>query len=181
MTKATVILTAILLTVSVSAMEISLSAEPYLAGGVCVQPVIPAEGDDVTITLRPSVDGQPPENVPGLVTITAPGGGKRDMPVRLERDQDGALAGHVSWKAWSNGLYTVTAAIDPEDAVTEDVEDNNTAVLTLPVVVQGRRPHFPWYREVETARWTTCFAPGSRRRRCDGTQSAHPARHRHQP
>lgn len=139
-----------------SATDLGLIAEPYLRGGLCTDPVVPAEKDLVTILLRPTVDGTVAGPVPARVTITAGDGRARQFDLQLTATEDGGLAGSVEWKAWKNGLYSVSAVLDPENAIEEDDETNNAAELTLPVVVEGRKPHFVWYGEVETARWTTC-------------------------
>lgn len=159
MRKPTALVLLLLLSVAVApagAVDLSLTAEPYLTGGVCVQPVIPQEGDSVTISLRPRVSGQLPETATGRVTITAPDGRSRTFTLELTPSDSGGMVGSLEWKAWANGLYHLAANIDPDDRVAEDDESNNTAHLRLPVVVEGRRPHFVWYREEGEARWTTC-------------------------
>ncbi len=143
------------------AMDLSLTADPYLTGGICIQPVIPEEGDLVTITVRAEVSGEAPERVEGRLTITAPGDGSRSFTLELTPTGAGQLVGSIDWKAWVNGLYHVRAVIDPNEVCAESDRTNNEAELTLPVVASGRRPHFVWYREYADARWTTVVTSAS--------------------
>jgi len=138
------------------APDLSVTAEPYLTGGVFAKPLLPHEGQDVTLTVRASVVGQIKTNPDARVTIVgATGKTVAQQTIRLTRRERSA-EGTWTWKASTNGLYKARVEIDPSGRIRESDETNNVAELALPVVVQGRTMHFAWYREVPTARWTTC-------------------------
>jgi hypothetical protein len=98
-----------------------------------------------------------PAGIAANVAITAPDGAFRDFPVQLT-PEEGQAIGTLEWKAWQNGLYTVAATVDPGDAIAESNEQNNSAAIKLPVVIPGRRPHFPWFAERDWLRWATIWA-----------------------
>jgi len=89
------------------------------------------------------------------VAITHPSGATRHRSLDLAVTGEEAL-GTLEITAPVNGCYTLTATVDPHDAIQETDESNNTAGITLPVVVAGRNLNFVWYREVPTLRWATC-------------------------
>jgi len=143
--------------VSVRAANVSLSAEPYLEGGLFTDPAFPAEGDPLTITVRAVCDGDTASAIPARITITnANGAAVFFESLELARTDTHAEAA-VAWTSENNGLFTVRAELDPENRMSESNESDNAAEIILPVTVKGRHVqlHFPWYREVPFARWTT--------------------------
>jgi hypothetical protein len=136
--------------------DLSITAEPYATGGLFTWPVLPEEGKAVTITVRARCEGQVPIDPVARLTLTSSDGKTiAEEKLALKRKEEQA-EGRWTWTAGKNGLYRVKAVVDPDGAVAESREDNNAAELVLPVVVKGRKLHFPWYREVPTARWATC-------------------------
>jgi len=144
------------LPVGVFGADLSITADPYLTGGLFSSPVLAQEGGAVTVTVRASCTGELSADPRARLTLTGPDGKVLAEPTLvLKREKDRA-EGHWTWTAAGNGLYEIKVVLDPESAISETREDNNTARLTLPVVVEGRKLHFAWYREIPTARWTTC-------------------------
>jgi len=140
---------------AVDAVDLSIVADPYATGGLFTNPVIPTEEQDVTITVRAAVEGECPQNMSADLVITDSTGLAQHYPIELV-PKEGQAIGWVRWRAQQNGLYTVRAELDPDKAVAETDETNNSAKITLPVTVPGRKLHFVWYREVPSLRWTTC-------------------------
>ncbi len=139
------------------AVDLVISADSYATGGLFTNPLIPGEKDIVTITVRATVEGEMPAGIAANVAITAPDGASRHFPVELT-PKEGQATGTFQWKAWQNGLYRVVATLDPDNAIAEANEQNNSAAIKLPVVITGRRPHFPWFAERDWLRWATIWA-----------------------
>jgi len=140
----------------VYAADLALTAEPYLTGGVYTRPVLPQEGEKVTVIVRAQCAGQIDAAPQARLTLLSPAGTTvAEQSLALKRTEDQAEASWT-WTAGANGLYKVRAQVDPANQIAETDEDNNAAELTLPVLVKGRKLHFAWYREVGTTRWTTC-------------------------
>ncbi len=139
------------------ALDLSLTAAPYTTGGLYTNPVFPVEGETVQIVLRAQVEGETAGAIPAELAIGYPSGLVRRFPLSLTL-ADGLAEGVLPFSAPANGIYTVTATLDPEQALNETDESNNTAQITLPVVVAGRELNFVWYGEEPTLRWTTCVA-----------------------
>ncbi len=141
----------------VYAVDLAISADSYRTAGLFTNTVLPEEGSDVTITVRATVEGQMPADITADVKIIASDGGARHFLVELT-PEEGQATGTLQWKAWQNGLYRVVATLDPDNAIAESNEQNNSASIDLPVIVAGRTLHFAWYRDelYPRARWTTC-------------------------
>ena len=150
---------ALLLQSCVGATDLSLPAQPYGMGGLFTRPLIPVEKDTVTITIRAQLQGDPGSDVQAQVDITAPDGRVRQFTVELALSE-GTAQGRLQWKAWLNGLYQVRAQLDPANQVAETDESNNEAQLLLPVVIAGRKPHFPWFGQKDYLRWATIWGGG---------------------
>ncbi len=141
------------------AADLAITADPYSTAGLFTNPLIPVEGDVVTITVRASVAGDVNVAINAEVTLTAPDGRSRHYAVAL-MPEEGQATGSLEWKAWRNGRYVVTARLDPKDELAEANEDNNSAEIELPVVIPGRKPHFPWFSQRDYLRWATIWAGG---------------------
>ncbi len=141
------------------AVDLAISADSYATGGLFTNPLIPAEGDTVTITVRATVQGEVPTGISADVAVTAPDRASRHFPIELT-PEEGQATGTLQWKAWQNGLYRVTATLDPDNAIAESNEQNNSAAIDLPVVIAGRQPHFPYWHVVADLRWATIWAGG---------------------
>lgn len=139
------------------AVDLAISADSYATSGLFTNPLIPGEKDLVTITVRATVEGEMPTGIAADVKIIAPDGGARHFPVELT-PEEGQATGTFQWKAWQNGLYRVVATLDPDNAIAEANEQNNSASLDLPVVIAGRQPHFPYFAERDHLRWATIWA-----------------------
>ncbi len=136
--------------------DLSITAEPYLTGGLFTRPVLPHEGDRVTITVRATCSGPIDSDPQARLTLLCHA--HRTMIERtldLKRTENRAEASWT-WTAGGNGIYHVRVEIDPGNRIAEANEDNNTAELILPVLIKGRKVHVAWYREVPTTRWATC-------------------------
>jgi hypothetical protein len=155
-----------------AAPNLSISTEPYLAGGLFSCPTFPHEGQEVVLTVRAGCSGDLAENpLASLVIRDAHGAVLAEktltlsivLPVASKAGDDSdppAPCAEATW-TWSserNGLFEVEVVLDPGNTIQEENEQDNTATLVLPVIVKGkgRALHFPWYREIPTARWATC-------------------------
>ena len=142
---------------SAAAANLSITAEPYMTGGLFTNPLLPQEGQEVVITVRAQCTGDVP--APGAVLTIADSDGEQLLSETLSLStKEGVAEARYTWSSDQNGLYTVRVTLDPEDKVAEENEDDNTAELVLPVIVRGkcRDLHFPWYREYANGRWCTC-------------------------
>ena len=139
------------------ALDLAISTQNYGTSGLFTNPLIPGEKEIVKITVRATIAGDMPAQVAADIGILAPDGTARHYPVQLTPGS-GQATGTLEWKAWQNGLYRVVATLDPDNALAETNEQNNVASLDLPVVVPGRRPHFPWFAERDCLRWATIWA-----------------------
>jgi len=140
---------------SAYSVDLSISADPYAIAGLFTNPAVPTENEVVTITVRATLQGERPRNVPADLTITDYAGAAQQFSLELATDE-GHAEGAVGWKAPQNGLYKVEVELDPDKTIIESDETNNSAQITLPVTVRGRKLHFVWYREAPSLRWTTC-------------------------
>ena len=157
----------------------SITAEPYIAGGLFTTPLIPKEDEDITITIRATCAGGASQSLSANVTIINDKGApiheeeialQASVPVEGEetpKDAPPTAEGTVVWRSAKNGLFRVKAALDPKNTIAEDDESDNDATLVLPVTVAGpgRDLHFPWYREVQTTRWCTSITSSQKCRR----------------
>jgi hypothetical protein len=139
------------------ALNLSISAEPYLEGGLFANPVLPTQGDSVTITVRARCEGEVPATLPARLTIVDTN--QETLVVedlQLVREDVHAVA-RFTWSSKNNGVFTVRAELDPNNRISESIEKDNTAEIIVPFIVKGRNftLHFPWYREMPDARWTT--------------------------
>ena len=168
----------------VQAVDLEIVPEPYGIAGLFTNPIIPAEGDTVTITVRAVVRGEVSRRLTADLSVVDPEGEPERHKVELTAEEGPALvgvemttvkngsfrvvpkadpkrrtaAGRIRWEAPRNGRYTVTAKLDPDNIIRETDETNNTASLELPVVTPGRQPHFVWYHHHEYLRWPTVWA-----------------------
>ncbi len=160
--------------------DLSIEADNYSVGGLFTNPLIPAEGETVTITVRAIVDGKVNGDIKANVAIKMPGGKVIEEMVTLKPDKEGTTAtgwienketdrfkldmskrtatGSIEWKAGGNGQYFVTATVDPENKIAESDEKNNVGTIELPVLIDGRQPHFPWFGSEEHLRWATIWS-----------------------
>ena len=154
-----IVVTAVGLTAA-HAADLSLTATPHSVGGLFSNPLIPAEGDTVTITVRAQVQGELADPVEAEWRLRSANGSTTHSE-RLKLTIEGSQAsGSFTWTPPHNGLYTLRAVVDPDDRIAEDDRGNNEATLELPVVVSGRRPYFPWYAERDYLRWANLWAGG---------------------
>ncbi len=155
----------------------SITAEPYLTGGLFTNPLIPKAGEVTTITVRATCVNASPEGVKAEATI------RNDQGIAVHREmltlQPTPLAEGIepavpptakavfTWQSPKNGMFKVKVALDPDNAVIESDERDNVTSLTLPVTVagNGRALHFPWYREFPQARWCTCITSTQKEKR----------------
>lgn len=161
MSRSFLCLIAITLTASLApayAVDLAISADSYRTAGLFTSTVLPEEGSDVNIVVRARCEGDVSDPITARLTLL-----RKDGATVAERNlilnNKGALAeGSWTWKAAANGLYKVVATVDPDNAIAESNEHNNSASLDLPVIVAGRTLHFAWYRDepYPRARWTTC-------------------------
>lgn len=151
--------------------NISISSAPYVESGLYVSKPIPKEGESIEITVSAKWKQAPnaAADIPARVSVykgtakdaleTVPEG---NAPVftsdlLLTREGTGDFTASLSWLAEVNGLYTVYAEADPENGVDESDETDNSASLTLPVVVRDKDLHFVWYRvPAFDFRYVTC-------------------------
>ncbi len=146
----------LLLASSSFAVDLGLDTEQYSTGGLFTDPLFPAENSSVKITVRASVEGEINTDVKANIGITAPNGKVVTESVVLKLDKGGKTAtGSIDFKTPGNGQYFVTATIDPNNEIAESNEKNNTGRIELPVVIDGRQPHFPWYTSAKYFRWIT--------------------------
>lgn len=157
MTRTPWILGLLAFCLSAQGANMSLSAEPYLEGGLFASPVLPAEGSPATITVRVQCDGVGASKIPAQVTIKDDEGTEVFSQTLDLARKDSVAEGSVSWSSERNGLFTVRAEVDPANRLAESDETDNAAEIIVPFIVKGRnfKLHFPWYREVPFARWTT--------------------------
>ena len=152
--------------VSTNAGDVAITADPYASGGLFTNPVLPAEEEIVTITVRATVEGEAPDHINADLTIVAPDGTEQHYPVALVPGE-GEATGCIEWEAGRNGLYTVTAKLSPAKTMTEANKANRTAQIVLPVIARDKKLHFVWYREVPTMRWTTCVTSANDSAQCE--------------
>lgn len=168
--------------VAAAAPNYSITPEPYLTGDLFTNPLLPCVGQEISIIIRAVCDGGAQQKPSARIAILDAAGEtvfekqleltpspavqnddqKRDAPPSVP-----SAEASVMWKCDHNGLFTVRAGIDPENAVAESCESDNEAELVLPVVVtgKGRKLHFPWYRESACARWCTCITSAEKAQR----------------
>jgi hypothetical protein len=150
--------------VAAAAPNLSITSEPYLTGGLFTNPLLPQEGQEVTITVRAQSTGTLTADPQARLVIANRAGEQvAETVLSLSRSEEVAEAAYA-WSSDRNGLFTVHVELDPDDALTEENETDNTATMILPVIVKGkgRELHFPWYREYADARWCTCVTSASR-------------------
>ena len=150
---------------TVAAPNVNISAAPYLAGGLFTNPVFPVEGQEVAITVRASCTNDAPCPFDAHLTLRdAAGSLVTETTLSLDRNPaspDVTVEAVFRWMGGPNGLYTARVELDPANVIAEENEEDNTAELAVPVVVQGRALHFPWYSEWPAARWATCITSAS--------------------
>lgn len=146
------------------AANISLTAEPYLEGGLFTNPVLPVQGRTATITVRAQCDGRLPSKIPARLTITD----SQELVVAdeiISLDRQGAIAeGTFPFTSDQTGIFRVRVEVNPDRRIEESDYSDNAAEILLPFIVRGRnyRLHFPWYRETPFARWTTVVTSTAR-------------------
>ncbi|MFC1675771.1 CARDB domain-containing protein [Planctomycetota bacterium] len=160
--------------------DLSIDTKYYSVSGLFTNPLIPAEAQTVKITVRATIEGEITGKIKANVSIATPGGEVINKMVSLKLDKKGTTAtewvpakrkgrfrlgnskktatGFVEWKALSNGQYFVTATLDPNNEIAESNENNNVGTIELPVVIDGRQPHFPWYGSEKHLRWATIWS-----------------------
>lgn len=142
------------------AVELSLRATPYSTSSLFTDPLIPAEGETVTLTVRATVAGEVRAPLEADLTLRS-ATGRVLLTERLTLTlEEGQATGSLRWTPRRNGLYTLRAVVDPENRFPEEDPGDNEAILELPVVVPGRRPYFPWFGEREHLRWANLWGGG---------------------
>jgi len=142
------------------AVELSLTATPYSTGGLFTNPLIPAEGETVTFTVRAAVAEEVRAPLEADLTLRSANGRTLWRDRRTLILEKGQATASFHWTPRHNGLYTLRAVVDPEDRFPEEDPSDNAATLELPVVVPGRRPYFPWFGEREHLRWANLWGGG---------------------
>ena len=144
-------------------LNISLDKKSYMEGGLFSKPLLPLAGEEVTVTVRASYTGELSEDVEAALVLVD----SRGKTVAQEKlslvAKDGIAQGAWTWKSEKNGLYKVRATVDPENRLKESTEADNTREMILPVLVQGRKLFFPWYREMPGLRWANCFTTAGKK------------------
>ena len=138
--------------------NLALTGDPYLAGGLFTNPVLPEEGQPVAITVRATADGLDAEPIPARVIIQNAAGRAHYTGALALKPVEAGFETTFCWHAPGNGLYRVRAMLDPDNAMAETDESDNATEILLPIIAAGPNSvlHFPWYRETPFARWTTC-------------------------
>ena len=141
--------------------NLSVKASPYYNGGLFTFPLLPREGEEVRIFVRADAKGDyaSRNRMPqASITITA-----SDDSTVLQRlltltETGTKLEASVIWNPEKNGVYRVSAELDPLNIIDETSETDNSAQIALPVLVEGKVPHFVWYRRpAADIRWMTCI------------------------
>lgn len=134
-------------------LDLAVTTEPYLQSSIYTNPVLPLEGDPVKLGVEVPLDAAPVAKPVAQVRLFGPDG----PPVVDERVElvweDGVASAEVEWQAGANGLYRLEVVLDPDKAMEEDNETNNSGSLIVPVVIKERPLFFPWYRATGWARW----------------------------
>ncbi len=141
---------------ALAAPNLSLTAQPYLSGGLFTTPVLVEQGKAVTITVRAQVEGRLEAAPQAVLRVVGPHGDQVVQHALTLAHKESMAEGTWVWTSQRNGLFTLQVELDPENAINESREDDNAAELTLPILAEGMVLHFPWYRESPEARWTTC-------------------------
>jgi hypothetical protein len=142
-----------------AAANLSITAEPYLTGGLFTDPLLPQEGQPVTITVRAQAPGEIPDRIPVALAVRDRSG-KAVLEQTLDLERAGNIAEtHYQWTAATNGLYTIAVKLDPKNTIRDENEQDNAAEIVLPVLTRAPNHalHFPWYGEMRITRWATCI------------------------
>lgn len=134
-------------------LDLSLETAPYIESNLYTAPLLPVEGETVSIGIDLPLEQALAAPVVARLAIIAPDGATCHSEQVQLAQENGRLSGNATWTAADNGLYRVTCTLDPENAVQEESETNNNAELLLPVVVAERPLFFPWYRTSPWTRW----------------------------
>ncbi len=138
-------------------LDLSISSSPYLSSGLYTRPVLPIEGTEVVIGVEARADSPLATPVVAMVEVLT-ADGKAVHQIRLPLEVASGLArGEVTWTAGKNGLYRLRAKVDPDNALQETDESNNTAEVALPVIIKERTLFFPWYTPSECLRWANVY------------------------
>ncbi len=140
-------------------VDLSISTEFYLAGGLFINPFLPAEGDEITVAVRAQLSKEIEGPVPAqLEILDRKGQSLAKQPLQLvvkrvakevDKKQVTEFIAEANWK-WSsktNGLFKARAVIDPENKISETDENNNQADIDIAVIDKDRQLFFPWYYE----------------------------------
>jgi hypothetical protein len=138
------------------AADPAVTAAPYLRGGLFVSPALPVEEEEVTITVRATVEGDVSDDPEAMLTVHSPAGQRVAGQMLTLQRGDGVAEATWKWTGRKNGLYTVHVRLDPNERLDDADRTNNDAQIVLPVLVKGRALHFAWYAEEPDARWVTC-------------------------
>lgn len=152
--------------------NIAVRSTPYLESNLYAKPLLPNEGETVTITVsiprQDLIAGSPVEaelileDQSGKVVLN---GIKplRPEPAGPDSRTEGegrgnTLSARWRWQAGANGLYRLRVYIDPLHKLEETTREDNFCSLILPVLAEGKKLHFVWYRGYEEpVRWATCI------------------------
>ena len=119
------------------AADLGIVAEPYIRSGLYTRPLLPAEGTPVAIGVEAQVTGELDGPVTGAIEIAGPEGDVVHR-ARLPLGVDGAVAaGEIQWAAGRNGLYRIRVQLDPDNALVENSEANNSAELVKVLFIQS--------------------------------------------
>ena len=135
---AATLITILGLSVPSAAANLAITAQPYMTGGLFTNPLLPKEDQEVSIIVRAQCTGTLDADPKAALSIkTDDGETVAAETISLSR-RDGLAEATYTWSSDQNGLYTVRVDLDPDNEVVEDDENDNSAELTLPVVVKGK-------------------------------------------
>lgn len=152
-----VFLVVLSITALVQAAELSITSEPYLTGGLFINPALPIEGEKISVTVRATLAGTLQFDPEAKLEILSRRTGKKVAEHRLFLQRgEGIAEATWNWTGHTNGMYTVRVQLDPNERVDDTDPTNNSAQIMVPVLARGRALHFPWYREEPNTRWVSC-------------------------
>jgi len=140
-------------------IDLSLSTEFYLAGDLFINPFLPLEGDEITITVRTQLTEKIDGPIPAQLEIFDRNGKSlvkeqlqlavKEITKEIDKKQvtEFIAEADYKWSSQTNGLFKAHAIIDPENKIKETNEDNNEAEIDIAVIVKERQLYFPWYYE----------------------------------
>lgn len=117
--------------------DLSISTENWSQSDVTIAPVLPQQSEACRIHLRVHNHGPADARNVVLRLVVEPPSASDPWISELRLKSvpaQASIVDVVQFRPDTNGLHKVIVTIDPEDAVPETNDDNNTAALTFPVV-----------------------------------------------